>query len=149
MQTEKVFCATCGAECVPEGCTTGYGQDRDGRAHCFACCAERERESMIATGKAVLYLTVESAATGGPAWKIKDWPGRLAFSCNAMRDGKHNIARTRKDAWFHGPDGFLWHGVQYGENTQIIHCRRTRHAADTNDTLLNAAYEKLRTEVAC
>lgn len=32
----------------------------------------------------------------------------------------------RIDVWFNGPDGHLWHGVNYGHNSQLCHCRRTR-----------------------
>lgn len=84
---------------------------------------------MIETGRATLYLTVTSgvissyrSATHG---KITNWPGSLSFPC-IVRKGRHNIARVRYDANFAGPDGNRWHGVQYGDNTQIIHCKRLK-----------------------
>ena len=36
-----------------------------------------------------------------------------------------DIAGKRLDVWFYGPDGYIWHGVQYGDNTQIVHCKRS------------------------
>ena len=139
MSDEKVFCATCGAECIPEGCTTGYGQDRKGRKHCFACCADRERASMVETGRAVLYLSVSGR-------EVRDWAGQLRFSAMIKR-GAHNIARTRRDAWFTGPDGYVWHGVQYGEWSEIVHCKRTKTPARSDCPLTNVALEKAR--IAC
>ena len=107
----------CGHLPSPHGpYTTGYGRDARGKKHCYACCAEMEKARMIETGRATLYLSGN---------KIADWPGTLSFPCRVKR-GAHNIARYRYDAWFTGPDGKPWHGVQYGDNTQIIHCRRVR-----------------------
>lgn len=54
---------------------------------------------------------------------ITNWPGTLEFPALQVRSGRHNIAGTRIDVWF-----FVgkqqWHGVQYGEWTQICHCKR-------------------------
>lgn len=72
---------------------------------------------MVATGRATLYLD---------GLNILDWPGRLRFRAARRSTGRHNIAGTRTDVWFVGPDGAAWHGVQYGQNTQIVHCKRTR-----------------------
>ena len=91
----------------------------DGKQVCFACCGVRDRADMIATGRAMLYLSRTT---------VSNWPGTLTFQTGRIVKGRHNIARTRYDAWFCGPDGFVWHGVQYGDNTQIIHCKRTREA---------------------
>jgi hypothetical protein len=102
--------------------TTGYGLDKSERKICFACCGELDAQTMRDTGKIALYL---SAAPGSiAAWRITNWPGTLEFKVERARKGKHNIARTRTDAWFRDADGNAWHGVQYGENTQIVHCKR-------------------------
>ena len=98
-------------------CTTGYGSDSRGRRYCYDCCAERERDAMIKTGQGVLYLTDKG---------ITDWPGRLVFKPYHRTKGRHNIARTREDVWFIGPDSKRWHGVLYGHNTQVVHCNRTK-----------------------
>ena len=97
--------------------TTGYGVTADGRKHCYQCCAETDRKAMNETGRATLYLTDKG---------VVNWPGSLSFSVTRRRKGQHNIARTREDVWFTGPDGAPWHGVQYGKNTQICHCRRIK-----------------------
>lgn len=58
-----------------------------------------------------------------------NWPGSLEFRC-WTRTGNHNIARTRYDVWFYGPDGYIWYGVTYGEDTQLCHCKRTKKKSD-------------------
>ena len=137
-------CSVCG-EIKPvqtEG-GTGYGYDANGFVVCYACCGKQDREDMIRTGKATLYLTCEPASkmrlNGRPytpstlsqgtgrnrAGKVSNWPGTLEFPCTTTV-GRHNIARTRYDAWFTGPDGKPWHGVTYGDNTQICHCKRLK-----------------------
>jgi len=111
----------CGhAESPHSTITRGYGTDAQGNRHCYDCCAAMDRASMIETGKATMYLT--EGETG--SW-ITNWPGNVRFRTGAVRKGRHNMARVRYDTWFTGPDGKEWHAVQYGDNTQIAHCKRT------------------------
>jgi hypothetical protein len=113
---------------------TGYGnlQVKPGEnlsvAVCYDCCAIRDRELMIKEGRAVLYLTCERRSlktVRSTKGSVTNWPGSLRFDCH-VTSGRHNIAGTRYDCWFKGPDGFEWHGVSYGEYTQLCHCRRTK-----------------------
>jgi hypothetical protein len=97
--------------------TTGYGTDKDGKKHCYECCAVRDKAAMIEDGKATLYLAKN---------EVTNWPGSLRFAVSYTRKGRHNIAGSRHDVWFTGPDGKRWHGVQFGENTQLCHCRRIK-----------------------
>ncbi len=94
--------------------TTGYGVAENGDRHCYACCAERDRASMRETGRATLYLTEKG---------ITNWPASLCLPVEHRKTGRHNIARKRYDVWF-SFEGQHWHGVQYGDNTQIVHCKR-------------------------
>ena len=124
---------------------TGYaciGKNRD-RKICYSCCAIRDRKDMVKRGRATLYLTCEPAHkmlnNGSPynpstlnqgtgratRGTVSNWPNTLSFPCHT-RVGHHNIARYRYDVWFRGPDGFVWHGVTIGDNTQICHCKRTK-----------------------
>lgn len=100
---------------------TGYATTDKGLV-CYECCAKRDRDEMVATGRATLYLTI---AKDGKNCTVSNWPGSLKFT-GGWQKGRHNIARVRYDVWFVGPDGANWHGVQYGDNTQICHCRRTK-----------------------
>jgi hypothetical protein len=115
-----VVCDRCGKTCVPEGCTPGYGETDDGKRHRVACCAIVDRERMGDTGRATLYLTLN----GPNGSTVGNWPGTLNFQVGRIKVGRHNIARRRYDVWFAGPNGATWHGVTYGDNTQICHCRR-------------------------
>ncbi len=94
-------------------------------AHCYQCCANSERARLIETGRGMLYLLNESGSVAGPRdWHLGDWAGKLQFPVTSIRKGAHNMARTRYDVTFIGPDGKPWRGTQYGENTQICHVRR-------------------------
>ena len=112
---------------------TGYATLKNNHKVCYACVAERDKKDMIQTGRAILYLSEVKEpkfggvnnVTGGRHWKISNWPGTLSFPAY-VSTGRHNIARTRYDARFTGPDGKKWWGVQYGENTQIIRCKRLK-----------------------
>lgn len=138
-------CVDCGKEIIhpAKSLTTGFGWDENERGDkvkvCFACCGYRDKAEMILTGRATLYLSKVSAEpkvthllgvrqTGrvDGTWKITNWPGTLKFEPGMVKRGRHNIAGTRYDVWFCGPDGFRWHGVSYGGNTQILHCKRTK-----------------------
>ena len=107
---------------------TGYGLDKGGNMTCYICCGARERAAMCDTGKATLYLSGGDCfgMKGSGAYEITDWPGQLRFKPWHVKRGNHNIAGRRYDSWFAGPDGFVWHGVTYGDNTQIHHCSRTK-----------------------
>jgi hypothetical protein len=100
--------------------TRGYGRDKDGSRFCYACCADRDRQQMKEDGRTCLYL-----AKDDKGWKVTNWPGSLVFRPSYVKKGSHNIAGTRLDAWF-AFEGHVWHAVQYGEWTQIAHCRRTK-----------------------
>lgn len=122
MSTHRFVCADCGEEKVhTDSLTTGYGIDREGRKVCYACCAKRDIADMTARGRAVLYLTVREEKP-----VVTNWPGTLRIPVKSRRIGSHNLAGRREDVWFVGPDGCEWHGVCYGHNTQLCHCRRLK-----------------------
>jgi hypothetical protein len=55
--------------------------------------------------------------------KITNWPGTMALPVHYIREGSHNFAGKRFDAWFK-LGGFNYHAVQYGTNTQICHIKK-------------------------
>lgn len=119
MNMNTFTCAECGAEKeIQTSGGTGYGQDKTGRKVCYACCAEIDRAEMKETGRAVLYLD--------GVQQVTNWPGTLRLAVRYSRQGNHNMAGSRTDVWFQGPDGKEWHGTQYGENSQLCHCRRIK-----------------------
>ena len=141
-----IICARCGYSgpfrICGDGKTAGrlYGSFQDGSILCDACCGETDREDMVRTGRAMLYLTMPPASEARSTYGLRDefrrysdgsvylsnWSETLRFGARwgAVKTGLHNIARVRYDVWFTGPDGKEWHGVQYGNLTQICHCRR-------------------------
>ena len=103
-----------------DGCGTGYALDRDNHKICYDCCAILDKQSMKDTGNSkCLPLYLDSNG-------VSNWCGSLKFRIRHQRNGRHNIARTRTDVWFNGPDGFVWHGTQYGDFTQVCYAKRTK-----------------------
>ena len=115
-------CKRCNKEIVqPDGSFgTGYAVEADGSKVCYACCAKKDKEQMRSTGKAVLYLDAEKR-------QVTNWPGTLRFDVTKLLKGRHNIAGVRYDVWFNF-GGCEWHGVTYGDNTQICKCKRNKVA---------------------
>ena len=99
-----------------------HGTAPDGSTYCYACCALRDVEQMTRDGRTMLYLCKNDTGKYG----LTNWPGSLRFPVRHVRKGKHNIAGSRYDAWFCDSAGREWHAVQYGEWTQVAHCRRLR-----------------------
>ena len=137
MSTELLECGH--PESPHSDFTRGYGTNDKGERHCYACCAANDRAAMIETGRATLYLVSRpnaAPATVGSGmrarapvhWFVMNWPGSLEFNCfptvrKSSRGGGFGSQRT--DAWFAGPDGYIWHAVNRGDS-QIARCRRTK-----------------------
>jgi len=124
----SAVCDQCGQACVRDSITPGYGVTDDGFRLCFRCCGVVDRDS---TGRAMLYLVetdrVERRGCGSvPVWEVTNWPGSLRFRTGTPKAGRHNIAGTRQDVWFRGPEGSFWHGTQYGDYSDICHCQRVQ-----------------------
>jgi hypothetical protein len=97
---------------------TGYGLDKENNKVCYSCCGKQDEESMEKTGKTILYLDTAKRT-------VSNWPGTLSINLSSLSKGRHNIARVRYDVSFIHK-GKRWHGVQYGDNTQICHCKRSK-----------------------
>jgi hypothetical protein len=125
-------CIDCGEEKpLQTNGGTGRALTDAGESVCYACCAVRDRAYMVEHGRITLYLTLAARpqAWGGltRAGTVSNWPGTLNLGFDLpVTLGRHNIAGRRYDVWFDGPDGHKWHGVTYGDNTQICHCKRTK-----------------------
>jgi len=97
--------------------TRGFGTDANGKTHCYACCAERDKQAMRDDGRAALYLCEDN--------RLTNWPGSLVIHPHRVRKGRHNMTGVRYDVWF-SFEGKPWYGVLYGHTTQICHCRRLK-----------------------
>jgi hypothetical protein len=114
---------------------TGYARTPAGDAFlCYECCGRNDLREMISFGEATLYLTMPGADVDMGVREGKDlrtgtltnWPGTLSFTLQSgcMQTRRHNMAGKAYHVWFKGPDGADWHGVQYGDNTQLCHVKR-------------------------
>jgi len=95
--------------------TRGYGTDSQGKKHCYDCCAEKDKVE-LRQGKTVLYFNGK---------EITNWIGNLRFKPTQINIGKHNMAGKRYDTWFRFENNF-YHGVTYGDNTQIHHIKQIK-----------------------
>ncbi len=136
MSEHRFVCDDCGESKVhvnPNGFGgIGYAtvsEDGIEKKVCYDCCAKRDCAEMAAQGRITLYLTVAGDGAAAPKWPVvSNWPGTLKMPVKSRRIGGHNFAGKREDVWFVGPDGRNWHGVCYGHNTQLCHCRRLKRA---------------------
>jgi len=111
-------CASC-KESKPVNSSggTGYAIQENGAKICYKCCAPLDTSYMLNTGKITLYDCGDRGLT--------NWPGTLTFKVIRRSSSFHNMAGKRYDVWFMA-DGKAWHGVRYGDNTQLVHCKRTK-----------------------
>ncbi len=107
--------------------TTGYATFGGSNAKvCFACCGLRDAAYMAKHGKNTMYLTLKQLPGDNfKSWQVTNWPGTLAITVSMRRKGRHNIAGCRYDVWFRF-QGRDWHGVQYGDNTQLCRVKRLK-----------------------
>lgn len=100
--------------------TTGYGTmpDKPRTKVCFACCGEDDRKALETQDRITLYLVKRK-----DRYFVVNWPGTLEIPVY-VREGRHNIGRTRFDTWF-SVAGKHWHGVNIGDN-DILRCKRVK-----------------------
>lgn len=103
--------------------TTGYGIDSEGNKICFACCAEADKHHMRENGRITLYF---SPGDRGGRGKVSNWPGSLVWENVHYTIGGHNWGLKRYDCWFWF-ENCEWHGVRYGDNTELLHCKQTNN----------------------
>lgn len=115
-------CDRCGAEIVQKYTwTPDYGVTPTGEKICYACCAADDEKYMQEHDRTYLYLTQKEGR-----WIVQNWPGSLMFKTGTPKKGRHNIAGVRYDVWFRDNHGNYWWGVQYGDFTEIVHCRKVK-----------------------
>lgn len=123
-------CMDCGETklCPPNAGGTGYAVDRDTQLKvCYDCCAARDKKDMESYDKFLLYLCKEAEPVSSPCgYVVSNWPGTLKFPVQTMKKGGHNISGSRRDVWFKDHVGSEWHGVQYGNFSQICYCKKRK-----------------------
>jgi hypothetical protein len=128
LSTTSFTCDRCGLQKSYTGIGTGYARNDKDEKICYDCCAILDTEYMLEHGKIALYLDEKTVGHNGCLTKreVTNWPGTLRFPVHYATKGRHNIARTRTDVWFIGPNRTRWHGVIYGSDTQICHCKKLK-----------------------
>lgn len=128
--TKKFYCSDCKTW---KDKPTGYAVKPSKRKSCYECCGIADKRYMDNNNKITLYLSqgenlgYSNGQYGyiyGKGWKVTNWPATLSFDVIAKKLGRHNIAGKRYDVTFRDHNNQLWYGTQYGDDTQLIHCRR-------------------------
>jgi hypothetical protein len=91
---------------------------------CYDCATAGELAAMHESGRATLYLNDFNRRPDGN--NVSNWIGGFRFPVASMSYGRHNITGFRVDVWFRDDRGKVWHGTQYGKDTQLVHCRRSK-----------------------
>lgn len=142
---EKFKCYVCARELsVNHSGGTGYASLIVGdQKVCYDCVARMDAAEMLKGNSIVLYLTKRvNQDRGRLSYGITNWPGTLYFPTGPfLKISRHNIGKTRYDAWFTGPDGALWHGVNIGDS-QICRCHRLKKQNKDIEPLKESAYLK-------
>jgi len=117
---EKLDCGHTLVKNGGDGIGVGYGINKDGKKFCYQCCAIQDIEYMATHDRICLYLT-----TINEKWVVTNWPNSLQMAATvSIKPNGHNWGITRRDAWFTDANNNKWWGVQYGDNTEIIHCKK-------------------------
>lgn len=131
----KRTCSMCKAHIFPKKFGVVYKGKRK-QYLCFGCCADVDRERMKNEGKATMYLQYVSPChnpqftSGGinltaSEYVVSNWTGSLTMVTTKVQVGRHNMTGRRWDVWFRMNDQKWW-GVSYGNNTQLLHCKRIK-----------------------
>lgn len=122
-------CSMCGKKIhsipLSGGCSLpGYGKDRDSNIVCYDCAGKMDADTLesLKPGEWMdLYLVND---VDGNYW-VQNWPGSLKFNIYPPHTGKHNLSGIRYDIWFFFRNN-RYHGVKYGNNTEIVHIQKVR-----------------------
>lgn len=119
-------CAICGKVLIPDGIAAGYGINDKGEKICYECCAKLDMADLtnLKHGEKIcFYLSKNKSGQ----YEVTNWPGSMRIKVDCSWEGRHNIAGKRTDVRFHvGKKHF--HGVQYGNWTQICHIKLCKTA---------------------
>lgn len=117
-RTAEFYCVECRTwKPVLGGIAPGYATHEQGPI-CYECCGGMDRRAMAQREEATLYLHKDD-----DGWFVQNWPGTLKIPIARRKAGKHNLAKTRLDVWF-SVGSVPWWGVQYGESSELVHCKR-------------------------
>ena len=114
-------CSQCGNEFKPDGIGTGYGVDPQTKKKiCYTCCGINDLNKLKNSkiGDRFCYYLSKG--------KVINWPNTMIIEPYYFRVGRHNIAGRRTDVWFNVDGNKFW-GVNYGDNSEILHIKRIKN----------------------
>jgi hypothetical protein len=122
-------CSQCGQDKpVNREGGTGYATLDNGYYLCYECCGINDRNKLLNSqpgDRFTQYLVFRNDCQF-----ITNWPGTMEITPFTVSKGSHNMARYRYDTWFclkkDNGEKLYFHGVTYGDMTQIHHVRRLK-----------------------
>jgi hypothetical protein len=115
---EKVFCDCCGAECIPTGCATGYGETPDGRRLCFPCCDQSQRLEFSAADRFSAYVA-------GDGKTVTTWTGGKLARIVGMTRHRGGFGGEYVTVQAVAPNGARWYGRGGGAGV-YVNLRRSK-----------------------
>jgi len=111
---------------------------QDKRRVCYDCVAVRDKWVMDIEGRITLYLDgllsikiqgdriIKRKTKSGVKITVSNWCGSLEYPVDILRVGNGGIAKVRRDVYFQDHNGDYWWGVNYGNNSPLVYCRRLK-----------------------
>lgn len=126
--THVFTCHQCGQEKKHESeSTTGYALDKQSNKICFECCGINDAHELKAlpVGRLLhFYMNTRTKL-------ITNWSGTFQLAVTTIKVSKAKVPNgltiNRYDTWF-VYEGNKYHGVQYGDNTMIVHIIRRKNS---------------------
>lgn len=109
---ERCSDCKCDLSSLKNDIVNGYGQTKEGVKVCYQCCAERDKEKMVSTGRIVLYCDGKTA---------QNWPGSLKFN---LSSDKFSTSKRKRYSFFFFCEkkakGGFWYGMSEGKGYPCV-----------------------------
>lgn len=102
---------------------TGYARTDNGDTICYACCAERDKADMREHGRMTGYIVKNDGR-----YVFTNWPGTLLIPIRRVRKTESNWPGVQRTSIWFAFEGFIWFGVNQGDN-DICRARKTKTEA--------------------
>lgn len=91
-----------------------------GKTYCPTCDAQWIDGYMQTAYRTTLYLIERDSCL-----YLTNWFSTLEIKIDHWKYGRHNMVDRVTHVWFKHAD-MVWYGVNYGGNTQLCHCKKTK-----------------------
>lgn len=121
METETFKCSSCKAEKpLQKSGGTGFGTDKNGAKHCYACIAEIDKDALrnLSKGqKIAMYFEKGNS-------EVSNWPGTLRIPCT-YRKIRHNFGIEAYAISFFF-EGNRFYGRNIGYMSQLVSVKKAK-----------------------